>query len=158
MSFYLQMLLRNGAKQMKLNFQPNWLLICIVILYSTTFAVAQPADPAEALKNKGIGPIKSVELSAVDNKLAAQGKEAFTSKCSACHKIGERYVGPDLAGVTKRRSPEWIMNMILNPQEMIQKDPIAQELFGEFLVPMTFQNVTEKDARAILEYIREQNP
>ena len=124
-----------------------------IIIYSSTQAFAQAeADP---MQNHGVGPIKKVELAAVDSALALKGKEVFTAKCSACHKVGERYVGPDLAGVTKRRSPEWIMNMILNPQEMTQKDPIAQELFGVFLIQMTFQNVTEADARAMLEFFRE---
>ena len=110
---------------------------------------------AQDLGNTGVGPVKKVELKPLDTTLAAKGKEIFTSKCSACHKIGERYVGPDLAGVSKRRSPEWTMNMMLNPQEMIQKDPVAKDLFGEFLVPMTFQNISEADARAVFEYLRD---
>ena len=125
---------------------------CTLVIYSPTPALAETTD---AMQNHGVGPIKSLELAAVDAALVAKGKEVFAAKCSACHKIGERYVGPDLAGVTKRRSPEWIMNMILNPQEMTQKDPIAQELFGEFLIQMTFQNVTEADARALLENFRD---
>ena len=30
------------------------------------------------------------------------------------------------------RTPEWIMNMILNPTEMVEKDPLAKELLVEF--------------------------
>jgi len=112
------------------------------------------AEGEVADSGTGIGPVKKIELAAIDPKLAEKGKGLFTLKCSACHKLPERYVGPALAGVTKRRRPEWIMNMMLNPQEMIQKDSTAQDLFAEFLVPMTFQNVTEADARAILEYLR----
>jgi mono/diheme cytochrome c family protein len=79
---------------------------------------------APAASDKGVGPVSTVELSAtIDTALATQGKAIFESKCAACHKFGERYVGPSLAGVTERRKPEWIMNMILNPQEMIQQDP-----------------------------------
>ena len=116
------------------------------------FASAQ--DETIDLKNLGVGPIKKVDVGPIDEKLVAQGKATFDSKCSVCHKIGERYVGPDLAGVTKRRSPEWIMNMILNPAEMTKQDPIAQELLGNFLTQMTFQNVSEAESRAILEYFR----
>ena len=105
----------------------------------------------------GVGPVKKVELSALDSKLSEKGGQVFTSKCSACHKIGERYVGPDLAGITKRRAPEWIMNMILNPAEMTQKDSTAQELFGEYLIQMTNQNLSQEDARALLEYFREKD-
>jgi len=116
---------------------------------------AEDGSAVAALPNRGVGPVKAVAIAEIDAGLADKGKSAFAAKCSACHKLGERYVGPDLAGVTKRRSPEWIMNMILNPQEMTQKDPIAQELFGEYLVQMTFQNVSEADARAILEHFRQ---
>jgi hypothetical protein len=46
------------------------------------------------------------------------------------------------------------MNMILNPLEMTQKDQVAQDLFAEYLVQMTFQNVDEAEARKLLEYFR----
>jgi len=103
----------------------------------------------------GIGPIKKVEISKeIDIKLVKKGEEIFNLKCSACHKLEERYVGPPIKGITKRRKPEWIMNMILNPVEMTQKDPIAKQLLSEYLTQMTFQDVKEDEARAILEYFR----
>lgn len=102
----------------------------------------------------GIGPIKEVALGRISNELADQGKTIFTTKCSACHKVGERYVGPDLKDVTKRRTPEFIMNMILNPDEMVKRHPVVKELLTTYLTPMTFQNVSQEDARAILEYFR----
>ena len=47
------------------------------------------------------------------------------------------------------------MNMILNPDQMVQKDPLAHELFMEFNgSPMTNLNLTEDQARTILEYFR----
>lgn len=111
----------------------------------------------DALANIGIGPIKSVEVGeGIDTKLAVRGKEVFKNLCTACHKMDKKFVGPSISGVTKRRSPEWIMNMILNPQEMIKKDPIARQLLIESnMAVMANQNVSEEDARAILEYFRE---
>lgn len=112
-------------------------------------------DPAGG-SPMGVGPIQQkVGLEAINPPLAAAGKKVFDEKCSACHKIGEKYVGPDLKGVTQRRAPEWVMNMILNPQEMTQKDPVAKELLGTFLTQMTFQNVSQEDARALLEFFRQ---
>lgn len=102
----------------------------------------------------GVGPVKELKLDPLDTALATKGKEVFVAKCSACHKLEERYVGPALKGVTGRRHPAWIMNMILNPQEMVQKDSTAQGLLEEYLVAMTFQNVSETEARGILEYFR----
>ncbi|MBV2167925.1 MAG: cytochrome c [Bdellovibrio sp.] len=103
----------------------------------------------------GVGPVSSVTLEAeLKADLVKNGHDLFAAKCAACHKVDERYVGPAIKGVTERRKPEWIMNMILNPQEMTQKDPVAQELLGEYMTQMTFQNVTQDEARAILEYFR----
>lgn len=110
--------------------------------------------PADPMQDKGIGPIKSVALGEIDMEMAEQGKAVFTSMCSACHKMSKRFVGPALTGVTERRSPEWIMNMILNPEEMVEKNPIAKQLLAEYLSPMANQNLTEEQARQILEYFR----
>ena len=112
---------------------------------------AVEVDPAE---DKGIGPITSVTLAEIDEAMVAEGEVIFKAKCSACHKISKRFVGPGLAGVTERRTPEWIMNMILNPEEMVAKNPTAKKLLEEYLAPMANQNLTEKEARLILEYFR----
>jgi len=109
----------------------------------------------ESVSDIGIGPITHVEIGdEIDEQLAMQGKEVFEAKCTACHQFDERYVGPALAGVTKKQKPEWIMNMILNPEEMTKKDPTAKGLLGEYMTQMTMQDVTEEDARALLEYFR----
>lgn len=122
----------------------------------TTQSTATAEAPA-ADETKGVGPVTTVALGAdVDEALSGKGKATFEGKCAACHKFGERYVGPDLAGVTERRKAEWIMNMVLNPQEMTQKDPTAKELLGEFMTQMPNQNLTRQEARAVLEYFRTQ--
>jgi len=103
----------------------------------------------------GIGPIKSkVELKPIDKSLAETGKKIFEAKCTACHKFDERYVGPPLRDVTRRRTPEFIMNQILNPDENVKQHPEGRKMLAEYLTPMTFMNVTEADARALLEYLR----
>lgn len=114
-------------------------------------AVVEETDP---MKDKGIGPITSVTLGEIDQKMADEGKAVFLAKCSACHKISKRVVGPALVGVTTRRSPEWIMNMILNPEKMVAENPIAKKLLAEYVAPMANQNLTEAEARLILEYFR----
>lgn len=102
----------------------------------------------------GIGPVKKVELGEIDMALVEKGKQIFDMKCIACHKFDSKLVGPPLQGITKRRKPEWIMNMILNPEQMTKEDPAAKQLFTEYLTQMTFQDVSQDDARAILEYFR----
>ena len=115
------------------------------------------AEARVADDSKGVGPVTTLALGAgIDQVLADKGKFVFESKCMACHKFGERYVGPDLASVTERRKPEWIMNIVLNPQEMTQQNPAAKELLGEFMTQMPNQNLTQEEARAVLEYFRTQ--
>ena len=116
--------------------------------------VAKEAVEVDPAKDKGIGPITSITLAEIDETMVAEGEVIFKAKCSACHKISKRFVGPGLAGVTERRTPEWIMNMILNPEEMVAKNPTAKKLLEEYLAPMANQNLTEKEARLILEYFR----
>lgn len=114
------------------------------------------APTSDPMQNKGIGPITSVTLpSEVDAAMAAKGKVIYEKMCTACHKPTEKFIGPAQKGVLERRSPEWIMNMILNPTEMVQKDPIAKDLLKEYNgSPMANQNLTEEEARAVLEYFR----
>ncbi|HKK45474.1 MAG TPA: cytochrome c [Balneolaceae bacterium] len=110
------------------------------------------------MKN-GIGPVKqAVKVGALNKDLAAKGKAIFTQKCTSCHRIGKRYVGPDLSEVTSRRSPTYIMNMILNPGGMIQKHPVAHGLLEKFATPMANMHLKKDQARAIVEYFRSVNP
>ena len=108
------------------------------------------------LNNKGIGPVKKLVFSEkTDLILVENGKNIFNSKCAACHNINRRLIGPPMKGIYERRSPEWVMNIILNPDEMLKEDPIAMELLNEYNnIMMLNQNITEYQARALAEYFR----
>lgn len=106
-------------------------------------------------KELGTGPVKEeITLGEVDLNLSAKGKELFSTKCIQCHQVNTRIVGPALKDVTKRRRPEWIMNQILDPAAMLQKDPVAKELFAQYKIPMIYQDIKQDEARALLEYFR----
>lgn len=100
--------------------------------------------------------IKNVELADnVDQGMADKGKAIYDKMCTACHKIDKRFIGPAPTGILDRRAPEWVMNMILNPEEMVRKDPLAKDLLMEFNgSPMANQGLTEEEARSVLEYFR----
>lgn len=119
-------------------------------------ANSSEAEGTDEMSNKGIGPVTSIELNdVIDEEHALKGKAIFEANCTACHKFDKKFVGPALGGVTERRTPEWIMNMILNPEEMVAKDPIAKRLLIESnMAMMANQNMTEEQSRAILEYFR----
>jgi cytochrome c len=108
------------------------------------------------LTNKGVGPITSVDISApVDQAMANHGKEVFDKMCTACHRIGKKFIGPPPNGILKKRTPEWVMNMILDPEGMVKNDPLAKALLIEFNgSPMANQSLTQEEARSVLEYFR----
>lgn len=118
---------------------------------------AAPAKKIDPMTDKGIGPVKSITLGDIDQAMVGEGEKIFKAKCSACHKISKRFIGPGMKGVTERRTPEWIMNMILNPEEMVQKNQLAMDLLKEYNAPMANQSLTEDEARKILEYFRTKN-
>jgi mono/diheme cytochrome c family protein len=116
----------------------------------------QPEVALIDMSNKGIGPVKNLELpNTIDQGMVTKGKMNFDAKCLACHKTHKKFIGPAPVGILDRRSPEWVMNMILNPSEMVQKDPIARQLLIDHNgSPMADQGLTEEEARQILEYFR----
>ena len=121
----------------------------------TTTGVSSDGVPVD-MDNKGIGPITSLTFEdEIDAELAKAGKSKFQMICTACHMIGQRMIGPDLTGVYERRSPEWVMNMMLNPDGMLKEDAIAKALLREYNnMVMTNQNLSEEEARALAEYLR----
>ena len=110
-----------------------------------------PYDP-----NRGEGKFTKVELAAtLDAAKADAGKKVYDVKCGACHKLtDEKLVGPGWTGVTSRHSPEWIMNFITNTDAMINKDPKVQAQLEICLVRMPNQNLSDDDARNLLEFMR----
>ncbi|ADY54177.1 cytochrome c class I [Pseudopedobacter saltans DSM 12145] len=98
----------------------------------------------------------NVKAGPLDATLAARGKAIAATKCNSCHKqTGEKLVGPGWKGVTERRSLPWIMNFITNPDQMIDKDPELQAQLEICLVRMPNQNLSDDEARSIVEYMRQ---
>ena len=114
-----------------------------------------PPPATKVDDGKGIGEIKSVTLNVpLKPDLVDEGKAIYELKCAACHKLTDkRVVGPGWAGLTSKRKPEWIMNMILNVEVMLAEDPTAQKLLEECLTRMPNQNLSVDDSRAILEFM-----
>ncbi len=106
---------------------------------------------------KGIGAVKTVTLKTpLEKERIPRGLAIYEMKCSACHKLTpDRVVGPGWKDVTKRRKPEWIMNMVTNTDVMLDKDPESQKLLELCLTRMPNQNVSIGDARDILEFMRQ---
>lgn len=122
---------------------------------SGTTATAPTAETPKA-DPRGVGPNMEVTLNdPVEASMVANGKVIYDMKCASCHKLDAmRVVGPGFEGITNKRRPEWIMNMITNTEEMLDEDPVAQALLEECLMRMPNQNLSTRDAREVLEFIR----
>ena len=87
---------------------------------------------------------------------AVAGKQAFESKCLACHSIGSgKKLGPDLANVTKRRTDAWLKNWLKDPDKMLKSDPDAMALLKEYNnLPMPNQNLGDAEIKQYLAYFK----
>ncbi|GAB1446399.1 hypothetical protein MASR2M41_21730 [Flammeovirgaceae bacterium] len=147
-------------------------LIVIALLGFTIFSCApdrsnqvedQPKSTQSAVEDeindptKGLGAVKSVTLhTPLEQERVERGLSIYEMKCSACHKLDDkRVVGPGWKDITKRRQPEWIMNMITNVDVMLDSDPEAQKLLELCLMRMPNQNMSIGDARDVLEFMRQ---
>ena len=105
---------------------------------------------------KGIGKFRDVKLThPLDESMIAKAQPVFDAKCFACHKLtDEKLVGPGWKGVTDRRTPEWIMNFIVNTNVMLDSDLVAQAEMITCVVRMPNQSLTDDEARQMLEFMR----
>lgn len=93
----------------------------------------------------------------------------FTKTCATCHTIGGGdKIGPDLAGLSKRRKIDWIVKFVNYPDGMIngdeeeegyeKADPIAKKVYAAYKPQMMAeQEVTKAQMEAILKYIDAKN-
>jgi len=87
---------------------------------------------------------------------ADDGQSLFQATCSACHSIGKgRLVGPDLKGISERRSKTWAVNFIRSSQTMIKSgDPEAVAVYTEHnKILMPDVNLSDAQIADILAFI-----
>lgn len=94
----------------------------------------------------------------IPTRMQAQTPEDyFRQNCSMCHTVGGGHlIGPDLAGVTKRKDRAWLVKFVQDPKATIDsKDPYAAQLLQEAhgLVMPTVPGMTPATADSLLDYI-----
>jgi hypothetical protein len=155
--YYLEIMKRSTGIILLIAFTIFGVVACI----DKNPSIKEPLDTQELTKNQP--EVHGTEIKASDIQLThplntqwiAEGKGIYDVKCSACHKLtNEKLVGPGWKGVTQKRKPEWILNMITNVDMMLETDPDAQRLLEECLVRMPNQNLTVDEARKVLEFQR----
>jgi nitrite reductase (NO-forming) len=78
----------------------------------------------------------------------------FESKCFACHSVGQgKKLGPDIAGVTKRRTDAWLSRWLKAPEKMLETDADAKAMLKEYNnIPMPNQGLSDKEVAQYLAY------
>lgn len=110
-------------------------------------AAAVPASPYDTGPRAGEFPVAE--------RLAEKGRDIFKQKgCTACHAFGRLLTGPDLRGVSARRSARWMEMQILHPDIMVQEDPLTIDLYNTYLVRMANQGLTLEEARCVIEFLK----
>ncbi len=87
---------------------------------------------------------------------AQNGEQIFKNSCAACHTVGGgKRVGPDLVGMSTKRSEAWLIKWIKSSQTLIESgDPDAIAAFEAYnKVPMPDQNLSDVEIKEVIDYI-----
>ena len=100
-----------------------------------------------------------VSFASAPTMLLDRAEYTFRNHCTACHTIGggDR-IGPDLAGVTKKRPRAWLEKYLLAPDKVLESgDPIATKLFEQYKrVPMPNLALSPEDVSNVLDFMASQ--
>jgi cytochrome c2 len=93
---------------------------------------------------------------------STEAKTIFRKRCTACHTFGRGVkVGPDLKGVTERRTREWLVRFVRGSSSVIQSgDSTASKLFREFKQERMpdWSDLSPEQVTAILDYFAKNGP
>ena len=99
------------------------------------------------------------------NTFAFDAAKFFQKNCKSCHTIGAGdTVGPDLAGLSKRRKVDWVVKFVNYPEGMIngdaeepgyeKPDPLAKKVYEQYKPTIMSEFVVDKaKVEAIFAYI-----
>jgi cytochrome c551/c552 len=142
----------------------KFLVVCSISVFSLvntgvlkaeelSLGSSSPVVPQD--KNLGIGPVKKLVLGPIDKKMVEEGKTLYNAQCIVCHDMDQRKIGPAMKNITKQRTPEYLMNLLLNSAQMLKEDPTMKALLKEYNnMPMPDPGFNQAKARAVVEYLR----
>jgi cytochrome c1 len=102
----------------------------------------------------GVGPITKLELTTISDSLMQRGQQLFKDECSQCHTMEFKNSGPDISDILAVRKPEWIVNFLLNKEEMLQRDSLAIGTRLKYNEDCGANIKNKNEALEILEYLR----
>ncbi|MBX9924940.1 MAG: SCO family protein [Hyphomicrobiaceae bacterium] len=130
----------------------EWLKDSVFSDLAVLSLAVQNMDPAWRSQNAKVGSTDHK----LDTSFEQPGQALFTKACAACHSVGKgAKIGPDLIGVRKRRSTDWLVRFIKNPPKMhADGDPVALELAAQYPnVRMPALQMSDTDVADLLAYL-----
>lgn len=111
-----------------------------------------------ALAALALPPSVAGQGMSVDAQRAANGMKLWKKHgCVGCHAIGKRLAGPDLAGVSERRSVAWLHEWMKNTTAMLQTDSTAKAMMKESNgARMPQFKLSDSDIDDLLHYIAQE--
>ena len=92
----------------------------------------------------------------------SRGEQIFRTRCASCHSITGNELagalGPDLLGVTRKREPQWLLDWLKAPDQMLKKkDPIAMALYKQYNnLAMPNMRLNKEEALSLLDYMADE--
>ena len=89
----------------------------------------------------------------------SRGEQIFRTRCVSCHSVTGNELagalGPDLLGITRKREPQWLLDWLKAPDQMLKKkDPIAIALYKQYNnLAMPNMRLNKEEALSLLNYI-----
>ena len=123
-------------------------VFAVAILFSCNSKDPISTDP------KGIGPVSNLELALINDSLMKTGLGLFKDRCSKCHTMEYKNAGPDISDILAIRKPEWIVNFLLNKEEMLLRDSLAIRTRVKYKADCGSNITIETEALELLEYLR----
>lgn len=151
---------------MRYSGKPRSILLLIpLVIIAFAFACGESTDHVdreelESEINEFLEQVKGIsDYPEPDMDKAERGSDLFiTRRCATCHTIGRgRRSGPDLAGVTQRREYDWLVRMILVPEEMVETDPEAERLSASYRMMMPNQLLKPSEVESIIMYLMQRD-
>src|SRR5687768_17036032 len=95
---------------------------------------------------------------ATDSVTIAKGQLSFSQNCSACHNFRQDGIGPQLGGITRTVSSNWIKDFIKNPKGLVESgDARSNKLFTRFKTMMPgFGHYSDEELDEIIAYLHSQ--
>ncbi len=93
----------------------------------------------------------------INQQVLSNGETLFLNHCSTCHDFSQDGIGPQLGGVTREVTVDWLRDFIANPTEMIDSgDERSKKVFAKYNTYMPgFEHLGGEGIDAIIAYMHQ---